>query len=245
MADSNGKVFNPKRAAQNRERALEARNKEMEVAGLETGNKVPQAPDIEEAVLGALMLDPEAVVDVVSTLVPECFYKQENRKIYNAIVQLSQANKAIDIYTVAEQLKANGDLDEVGGTVYLTQLSLKIGAAAHIDYHTKILVDKYIQRKMIGISLDALKKSYDDSEPVDKLLDSTQQEIFELAERNMTRDTKPVKSIISETITKMEKAQLNPNGQSGLHSGYMRIGQGYFWLAEFRFGNYCGTSRNG
>ena len=124
MADSNGKVFNPKRAAQNRERALEARNKEMEVAGLETGNKVPQAPDIEEAVLGALMLDPEAVVDVVSTLVPECFYKQENRKIYNAIVQLSQANKAIDIYTVAEQLKANGDLDEVGGAVFLTQLSL-------------------------------------------------------------------------------------------------------------------------
>ena len=223
MADSNGKVFSPKRAAQNRERALEARNKEMEVAGLETGNKVPQAPDIEEAVLGTLMLDPEAVADVVSTLVPECFYKLENRKIYNAIVQLSQANKAIDIYTVAEQLKANKDLDEIGGTVYLTQLSLKIGAAAHIDYHTKILVDKYIQRKMIGISLDALKKSYDDSEPVDKLLDSTQQEIFELAERNMTRDTKPVKSIIAETINKMEEAQQNPNGQSGLHSGYMGL----------------------
>ena len=124
MADSNGKVFNPKRAAQNRERALEARNKEMEVAGLETGNKVPQAPDIEEAVLGALMLDPEAVVAVVSPLVPQCFYKQENRKLCNAIVQLSQANKAIDIYTVAEQLKANGDLDEVGGAVFLTQLSL-------------------------------------------------------------------------------------------------------------------------
>lgn len=223
MPDYKGKGTSPKMRALNSERAVNAKNKELEIAGLETGNKVPQAIDIEEAVLGALMLDPETVVDAVGELSPDCFYKQENRKIYNAICKLAKDNKAVDIYTVAQQLKANGDFDEVGGSVYLTQLSLKIGAAAHLDYHIKILVDKYIQRKMISIALNALKKSYDDSEPVDGLLDNTQQDIFELAERSMSKDSQSVKDVVSRVLDKLEKDQGLVNGQTGLNSGYSAV----------------------
>lgn len=110
------------------------------------GLKPPQALDVEEAVLGALLLEPEVVPDVLDQLSAECFYKEAHRKIFDAIVKLSRENSPIDIYTVAEELEKRKEkkssrthLEEVGGMAYLSRLSLKIGAAAHVDYHTKLL----------------------------------------------------------------------------------------------------------
>ena len=117
---------------------------DLDLIGLESGRKPPQAPDIEEAVLGALLLEPEAINDVRDTLVPECFYRSENRKVFLAISALAARHAAIDIYTVAEELAKKGELEEVGGNVYLSRLSMKIGAAAHLEYHTTILVTKGI-----------------------------------------------------------------------------------------------------
>lgn len=195
--------------------------KQESSAPVGVGNVVPQAPDIEEAVLGAMMLDPSIVVDSIGSLSEECFYKPENRKIFHAISQLNTLNKPIDILTVAEQLKANDDFDAVGGGAFLAELSSKIGAAAHADFHTKILIDKFIQRKMISISLDAVQKAYDDSVPVDELLDKTEQSIFELAERNMARETQKVSVIIEDKLKELQDIQADPEGhQGGLMSGY-------------------------
>lgn len=207
--------------------------KNVELIGLESGKKPPQAIDIEEAVLGALLLEPNAVADVLDVLVPECFYKESNRKIYKAISALASKHAPIDIFTVAQELKKTEDLEEVGGPVYLSQLSLKIGAAAHLDYHTKILVQKYIQRELISISYEVQKDSFDDSLSVDDLLDSTQQKIFNLADRNMKRETQSVQDIINEAIDELQAVQERTDGLSGVPSGYTGIDRvTYGWQAS-------------
>lgn len=197
--------------------------KNVEMVGLESGKKPPQAIDIEEAVLGALLLEPNAVADVLDVLVSECFYKESNRKIYKAISALASTHAPIDIFTVAQELKKTDDLEGIGGPVYLSQLSLRIGAAAHLDYHTKILVQKYIQRELISISYEVQKDSFDDSLSVDDLLDSTQQKIFNLADRNMRRETQSVQDIINEAIDELQAVQERTDGLSGVPSGYTGI----------------------
>ena len=191
--------------------------------GLESGRKPPQAPDIEEAVLGALLLEPEAINDVRDTLVPECFYRSENRKVFLAISALAARHAAIDIYTVAEELAKKGELEEVGGNVYLSRLSMKIGAAAHLEYHTTILVQKYIQRELISTSYQVIKDSFEDAIPVDDLLDSTQERLFSLADRNMHKDYQSISEILSVVIDDLQKDQLKNDGLSGVPSGYTGI----------------------
>ncbi len=195
----------------------------LEIVGLESGRKPPQAVDIEEAVLGALLLEPNSVADVLDVLVPECFYKEANRIIFRAISALALRHDAIDIYTVAQELKKKEELEAVGGSYYLTQLSLKIGAAAHLDYHTKILVQKYIQREIISISYENQRDAYDDAKSVDDLLDSAQQKLFVLADRNMKRETQSVQDVINEAIGDLESVQLREDGLSGVPSGYTGI----------------------
>jgi len=197
--------------------------KNLEFMGLESGRKPPQAIDIEEAVLGSLLLEPNSVADVIDVLVPECFYKEANRKIFKAISALAMRHDAVDIYTVAEELKKTDDLELVGGPYYLSQLSMKIGAAAHLDYHTKILVQKYIQRELISISYEVQKEAYDDATGVDDLLDNTQQKIFTLADRNMKRETQPVQDVINEAIDDLQSVQMREDGLSGVPSGYTGI----------------------
>jgi len=187
------------------------------------GLKPPQAIDIEEAVLGALLLEPNVVPDVLDQLQSECFYKDAHKKIFEAISILSLRNDPIDIYTVSDELTKRGELDEVGGMAYLSQLSIKIGAAAHVEYHTKVLLQKFIQRELISISYDIQKQAFDDALPVDDLVDSAEQKIFGLAERNMRNETEPIKSIINQAVEEIEENQKREDSLSGVPSGYAAI----------------------
>ncbi len=204
-------------------RQKEKTEKNIDILSLEMGKRPPQAIEIEEAVLGALMLEPNAASDIVDLIVPECFYKESNRKIYTAIVSLIRKHAPVDIFTISDELKNQGELDEVGGTVYLSQLSMKIGAAAHIDYHSKILLQKYIQRELIAISYEVQRDSFDDTISVDDLLDTTQQKIFTLSDRNMKRDTQHIDSVIDQAIDDLQSTQLREDGLSGVPSGYTGI----------------------
>lgn len=195
----------------------------VDVVGLEMGKVPPQALDVEEAVLGALLLEPNTVADVMDALVPECFYKPAHRKIYAAISALASRHDPVDIFTVAEELKKKDELEEVGGSVYLGQLGMKIGAAAHMDYHVKILLQKFIQREMISISYEIQHDSYDDSIAVDDLLNNAQQKLFELSDRNMKRETQSVRDVISSAIDDLQAVQLRTDGLSGVPSGYTGI----------------------
>lgn len=195
----------------------------LDLVGLEMGKTPPQAIEIEEAILGALLLEPSAVTDVLDVLTSECFYKPVNKKIYKAISSLAVRHDPIDIYTVANELEKTEELEEVGGPYYISQLSMRIGAAAHIDYHVKILLQKFIQRELISISHEVQRDSYDDGISVDDLLDSAQQKIFILADRNIKRETQVVQDVISAAIDDLQSLQLREDGLSGVPSGYTGI----------------------
>ena len=113
---------------------------DLNTIGLEMGRKPPQAIDVEEAVLGALLVEPECVTEIMDSLSPDCFYKEANKKIFKAILGLAQRHAPVDIYTVSNELSATGDLELIGGVHYLSQLSLRIGSATHVDYHAKVLL---------------------------------------------------------------------------------------------------------
>lgn len=195
----------------------------IDAIGIETGKVPPQAVDVEEAVLGAMMIEPNCVPDVLDSLTADCFYKEANRKVFMAISSLSSDHQPVDIYTVSEELKRQGSIDEIGGPYYLSLLSSRVGAAAHVEYHVKILLQKYIQRELITISAEMQRDSFDDSIPVDDLLDNSQSKLFELAERNMKRATLPVQDVIKDTVAEIEANQDRTDGLSGLPSGFTGI----------------------
>jgi len=187
------------------------------------GYKPPQATDIEEAVLGALLLEPNVVPDVLDQLTEECFYKQSHRTIFRAITKLAQRNDPIDIFTVSDQLEKEDSLEEVGGRAFLTRLSLKIGAAAHVDYHTKVILQKWIQRELIFITHEAQKIAFDDSLPVDDLIDNVQNKIFALSEKNMKKETSPIQTVIAKAVKEITENQKRTDNLSGVPSGYRGI----------------------
>lgn len=189
----------------------------------DAGKVPPQALDVEEAVLGALLLDPEIAPDVLDSLVPECFYKEANRIIFTAIQELVGRHSPADFISVADELRKTDSLDVVGGPHYLSQLADKVGAASHIEYHIKILLQKYIQRELIKISYQIQKDSFDETVPVDDLLDSSQEKIFSLAEKNVKRETLPIREILASAVREIEKNQDRNDGLSGVPSGYTGI----------------------
>ena len=206
-------------------KTVRTKNKEVSIdaLGLEAGKVPPQAVDVEEAVLGAMMIEPNCVPDVLERLTAGCFYKEANRKIFSAISALTKDHEPVDIFTVAEALKRTGDLEAVGGPYYLSLLSSKVGAAAHVEYHVNILLQKHIQRELITISAEVQRDSFDDSIPVDDLLNNAQQKLFELAERNMKRETLPVQDVLKDTVAEIEANQDRTDGLSGVPSGFTGI----------------------
>lgn len=187
------------------------------------GRKPPQAIDIEEAVLGALLLEPNVAPDVLDQIQSDCFYKDQHQKIFSAIATLSSRNDPIDILSVSDELSKRGELEMVGGMAYLSRLSNKIGAAAHIDYHTKVVLEKFLQRELINISYEVQKNSFDNSMPVDELMDSAEEKIFTLKERNMRRETEPITSVIEKALDEIEETQKREDNLSGVPSGYSGI----------------------
>jgi replicative DNA helicase len=139
-------------------------------APIDLGKISPQAVDLEEAVLGAIMLEGDVFDSVCEILKPESFYKDQHQKIFKAFLSLSSADKSIDILTVTEELKKLNWLEEVGGPYFISQLTGKVASAAHVDNHACIIADKYVQRELIRISMEIQQKAYDDSVDIDELL---------------------------------------------------------------------------
>lgn len=189
----------------------------------ELGKVPPQAVDIEEAVLGAVMLEKDAIIEVLDILIAESFYKENHQKIFQAIVDLSMREKAIDLYTVTEELRNREQLDEIGGPLYLAQLTSKVASAAHIEYHARIVAQKYIQRELINVSSDIQEKAFDNTQDVDDLLDFSEAELFKIAEGNIRKKSAKINSVIHEAIRQIEEAGKNEGNLSGVPSGFTKI----------------------
>lgn len=197
---------------------------DFKAIGEELGGLLPpQDIEIEEAVLGALLLEPEVVSDVMDQLQADCFFKEAHRKIFEAIAALSLRNDPVDILSVSNELSKSGSLEEVGGMAYLSRLSNKIGAAAHVEYHSKVILEKFLQRELISISHEVQKIAYENSLPVDELVDTAEQKIFTLAERNMRRETESISAVINKAVSEIEENQKRKDNLSGVPSGYANI----------------------
>src|SRR5664280_1329287 len=187
------------------------------------GKVPPQAIDMEEAVLGAIMLEKEAVITVLDILKPESFYKDAHRKIFKAILDLNLREYPVDLYTVTEELRAHQELDSVGGPVYLTQLTSKVVSAANVDYHSRIVAQKYIQRELIRVSSEIQTRSFDDTYDVTELLDYSENELFQIAEGNIKREVSPINVVIKEAIAEIEKAGKREDALVGTPSGFTKL----------------------
>ena len=195
---------------------------DLDSIGLEMGNRPPQAPDFEEAVLGALLIEPSCVDEAMDELTPSCFYDPRHRTIFEAMVQLVNEHVAIDLLSVSQKLGALGRLEEVGGNSALALLSQKIGAAVNVEYYIKVLKQKNIQRDLISASYDILKNSYDDSVDVDELIDSAQTKIYSAIQSSVKKDVQEVGSVIKQVMDRIEEMQTK-TGLSGVPSGYSSI----------------------
>jgi len=180
----------------------------------------PQAREFEEAVLGALMLEKDAYPQVSEILRPESFYDRHHQMIYSAITDLAVRQEPIDILTVTEQLKKRGELEEVGGPFYITKLSSQVASSAHIEYHARIIAQKYLARELISFSSEIQGKSFDETLDVDDLMQEAEGRLFEISQRNLKKDYTQINPIISEAYELLQKAAARTDGLSGLESGF-------------------------
>ncbi len=187
------------------------------------GKLPPQAMEVEEAVLGALMLERDAYVTVADIIGAASFYKEEHRKIFEAIQALAGKEKPVDLLMVTQELKDREQLDEVGGPGYITQLTRRVASAAHIEFHARIIAQKYIQRELIRVSSEIQAKSYDDTMDVDDLIDFSESALFKISEGNIKKETTIIKPVLNQAIEQIEKARSKPDGLSGVPSGFSAL----------------------
>ena len=181
---------------------------------MQYGKIPPQAIDLEEAVLGALMLEKDALATVIEILKPEVFYKETHHHIFEAIRNLFNRSQPVDILTVTNELKTMALLDICGGPYYIAQLTSRVVSAANIEYHSRILIQKFIQRELIRISTEITNEAYEDTTDVFDLLDKAESNLFNVSDTNLRRKYLDMQAILKEAISEIEKAkEANENNE--------------------------------
>lgn len=189
------------------------------IINLEKGKLPPQALDLEEAVLGAMMIDKKGVDEVIDILQPDAFYKDAHKHIFEAIVQLFTDTQPVDLLTVSAQLKKNAKLELAGGDFYLIQLTQKISSSAHIEFHSRIILQKFIQRSLIKISSEIIEESYDESTDVFDLLDKAETKLYEVTQGNIKRSSETAQSLVIQAKKRIEEIA-GKEGLSGVATGF-------------------------
>lgn len=189
------------------------------IINLEIGKLPPQALNYEEAVLGAMMIDKKGVDEVIDILQPDAFYKEEHKHIFEAIVQLFNDSHSIDLLTVSSQLKKSAKLEAAGGDYYLVQLTQKISSSAHIEFHSRVILQKYIQRSLIKISSDIIEESYDETTDVFDLLDRAESKLYEVTQGNIKRSSETAQSLVIQAKKRIQEIG-NKDGLSGIATGF-------------------------
>lgn len=187
------------------------------------GKMPPKDTDLEEAVLGALMLEKDAYVEVCDILKPESFYEPMNGKIYEAIQTLGAMRRPIDMLTVTEQLRLNGTLAEVGGALRISELTGRVSSAANVEYHARIVEQKFLARELISFCSSIQSKAFDESNDVDDLLQEAESKLFQITQNNVKKDITQIDPVINEAVSNIEAASNSTSGLSGLPSGFNEL----------------------
>ena len=197
--------------------------KQKEGISLEQSGKVPpQAIDLEEAVLGAMLIDEKGVNEVIDILSPEVFYKKSHQLIFESIQRLFRESEPIDLLTVSADLKKNKNFEVIGGDFYLIGLSQKVSSSAHIEYHSRIIQQKFIQRKLITISNEIISKSYNESTDVIDLLDEAESKLYDIAQNNIKGSSETAQNLVIQAKNRIEEIS-KQEGLSGISTGFEKL----------------------
>lgn len=187
------------------------------------GKVQPQALPLEEAVLGALMLDKDALTVVIDILRPESFYMEAHQIIFKCIMKLFEKLQPVDLLTVTEEVKKEGALEKIGGAYYLVELTNRVASAANIEFHARIIAQKHIQRELIRISTTVIQDAYEDTTDVFDLLDKAEQGLFEITEQNLSRGSESMSALVSKAVKQIEDMAGKEAGLTGVPSGFAAL----------------------
>ncbi|HWB93367.1 MAG TPA: replicative DNA helicase [Puia sp.] len=207
----------------NKDRSKVRRKPSVDLSTMVYGKVPPQAKELEEAVLGAIMLEKSAFDTVVEILKPECFYLEGHQRIYRSMQSLAQKSQPIDIFTVVEELKVRQELDIVGGAYYVTKLTNSVVSSAHIETHSRIILQKFIQRELIRISGEIIGDAYEDSTDVFDLLDDAESKLFEITNNHLRKNFDSIDSVLVKTIQRIEDLRHKQDEITGVPSGFASL----------------------
>jgi replicative DNA helicase len=201
------------------------RNKTEDISNLLYGKIPPQARELEEAVLGAILIEKDAISYVSDILKPESFYVDAHATIFRSIQNLFGKSQPIDLLTVTEELRKNAKLEEVGGAFYLSELTNKIASSANVEYHARIIIQKFIQRELIRISNDIIRDSYEDTTDVFDLLDTAEKRIYEITDKNLRNSVQGIGQLVSKSILQIDGLINREDGllEDSVPSGYLEL----------------------
>lgn len=204
----------------NKERKTRRKSGSLELGTMMFGKVPPQAKDLEEAVLGAIMIEKNAFDVVIEILKPECFYLEANQRIFRAMQGLQQKNSPIDLLTVVEELKFREEIDLIGGPYYVTKLTNAVVSSANIEAHARIVLQKFIQRELIRISGEIIGDAYEDSTDVFDLLDDAETKLFEITNNHLRKDYASIDTVLVKTIQRIEDLRTRQDEITGVPTGF-------------------------
>ncbi len=187
------------------------------------GHVPPQSLETERLVLGALMIDKDAFTVVSEILRPETFYEPRNQYVYAAIQRLTFDERPVDVITVIEQLKRDGTLEKVGGEMYVYSLTENVASSAHVEYHSRILAQKFLARQLISFASQIETKAFDETNDIDLVMQEAEGSLFELSQKNMKQDYVQIDPVVKQAVEIMQKAASNKGGLTGVPSGFTKL----------------------
>jgi replicative DNA helicase len=187
------------------------------------GKLPPQAIDLEEVVLGALMLEKNALNAVVEFLKPEHFYLETHKEIYTAIVDLFKSTEPVDMRTVVNQLRKTGKIELVGGPYYIAELTAKVSSAANIEYHARVIMEMAIKRELIQVASQIQSDAYEDTTDVFELLDKTEQSVFQISDSNLRKNYDNMRNLMARAIQELQALKEHKDGLTGVPSGFTEL----------------------
>lgn len=201
-----------------------ARRPKPDLGNLVFGRITPQARELEEAVLGAVMLEKDKLAQVLEIIQsPDCFYETGHQKIYASIRRLFDASVPVDLLTVTEELRKTGDLETIGGAYYLTRLTMNVVSSAHVEAHARIVMEKYVMRELIRISGDIIGEAYNEGSDVFDLLDKAESGLYEITDKHLRKNFKSLPDVLVETVKEIEFAKNNQSDVTGVPTGFMAL----------------------
>ena len=196
------------------------RKPSIDLGNMVFGKVPPQSKELEEAVLGAIMLEKSAFDTVVEILKPECFYAEAHQSIFKAMKSLADKSLPIDLLTVVEELKFKGELELVGGPYYVSKLTNAVVSSANIEAHARIVLQKFIQRELIRISGEIIGDAYEDTTDVFDLLDDAESKLFEITNNHLRSAFEDINTVLVKTIQRIEDMRNKDEDITGVPSGF-------------------------